>query len=72
MSIQKRWRVIVAALTQQGHEFQCECGNTALIIGHHPPDFTGLLCHTCEQKHLDQWFAGYQARIEQQTKRGIA
>jgi hypothetical protein len=65
MSLRKRLRVIVAALTQEWHTFRCPCGAESYLCGH-APDLNGLLCQTCEAREFEKWAADFNKRMEQQ------
>lgn len=54
MSITKRLRVIVAALTQEWHEKVCgECGSTWMAVGPHT-DLIAI-CDRCELKEMERF-----------------
>ena len=62
MSIRKRLKAFWAALTQTANTFRCQCGKTALVIGDHAPDFTGMLCADCEADESERWLNDFYTR----------
>jgi hypothetical protein len=76
MTLAKRWRVIVAALSQDWHEHKCKCGRTQWVEGTDTwTDETE--CGPCETKAFNSWVAKYEAREQlkhavQQERRGAA
>lgn len=73
MTWAKRWRVLVAALTQDWHEHQCQCGQTQWVEGTETWGDPGE-CVPCETKAFEAWQARYQAReqLKQQVNREVA
>lgn len=66
MTIQKRLRVIWAALTQEWSEDRCKCGASQLVSGERWSD--PVMCVSCEAKKFDEWMQDYQASKRNQAK----
>ena len=70
MSITKRLRVIVAALTQEWHEKTCaECGGTWMAVG--PQTDLIAICDNCELNEMER-FTEAMEREYQKTKGWVA
>lgn len=62
MSLAKRLRVIVAALTQNWTSFTCQCGEVVWVSDTAGNLLDGQQCDACEAKAFDAWERDYTAR----------
>jgi hypothetical protein len=62
MSIKKRLRVILAALTQSWTLVDCQCGKSIWVCNLSPRLKDGLSCDACETQQFDTWTKQYRAR----------
>lgn len=70
MTLRKRLRVILAALTQQWHERTCaECSNKWMAVGPCHPELIHI-CDACELEEINR-FSEFAEREYQRTIKGV-
>ncbi len=55
MTLRKRFRILLAALTQRWAEYHCACGETGYCsVAFHTPS---EVCNACEDARYERWRA---------------